>query len=281
MSRRRPINVWPAFADLMTVLAVVGLVTTVGFLAAQQSDATDHPSVEDLEAEIRAREEAEHRAEQLAEQLDELRASLEKVLEELQLAKRKWKDERQQLKEQAVHNEKMFHATQRAQMIIDRIAQDDLLRFDPDQSLRLGDELVRFDRNKVDPIWQKNGPEHLRHFCTRLSEEFDRLGGEFEDPVSLFTIHVEGHTDRTRCLGGDVDCNWSFSSQRAVNFLKLMRNEEICPGGATWQLRPIGYADTRPVSPSPGVQPKPIRRISLRVEPDYERWTKMELAGDF
>jgi flagellar motor protein MotB len=264
----------------MTVLAVVGLVTTVSFLATQQSRAERQPSTEELEAERLEKEEAKRRAAELARERDQLAAAIEEVrrdLEEarkdLELASQEWDKERTSLEQAVVRNKKMFHATQRAQKIIDRIAKDDLLQFDFDQSLRLGDELVRFERNKVEPLWQSDGPQHLRHFCTRLSEEFDRLKDEVKDPVSLFTILVEGHTDSTRCPGDDLDCNWSFSSQRAVSFLELMRDDEICPGGAEWQLRPIGYADTRPVPPAPGEPPVPTRRISLRVVPDYERWT--------
>ncbi len=37
MSRRHPINIWPAFSDLMTVLTIVGLFTALGLLQAPAS----------------------------------------------------------------------------------------------------------------------------------------------------------------------------------------------------------------------------------------------------
>ncbi len=256
----------------MTVLAVVGLVTTVGVLAAHKSESEDRPSAEDLEAAEQAQEVAQRRVSELERELEELRRKRETLRKDAEACEEKVGD----LKKELGRNERLQTAMQRFQSIIDGIAQDDLLRFDPDQSLRLGDELVRFERNRVEPIWQPGGPQHLQHFCGRLSQEFARLEGEYPDPSSLFTIHVEGHSDSTRCLGGERDCNWSFSSQRAVNFLELMRDERFCPGGAGWRLRPIGYADTRPVPPVPGQAPVPIRRISLRVVPDYERWTSSD-----
>jgi len=275
MRRRRPINVWPAFADLMTVLAVVGLVTTVGFLAAQQSEGTT-PTLEELEAEQAKRQKAELLAVKLASELEKLRHKLAQTREVHKDAQETWANERASLEQEVINNERMFQATQRAQTIIDRIQQDNLLRFDADQSLRLGDELVRFERNKIKPIWQGEGKAHLRHFCKRLSEEFSRLESELEDPTSLFTVLVEGHTDSTQCPGDDLDCNWSFSSQRAVNFLALMREDGVCPGSTRWQILPVGYADTRPVSPAPEKPSEPIRRISLRVVPDYEKWTSID-----
>ncbi|MCB1035279.1 MAG: hypothetical protein KDD47_15735 [Acidobacteria bacterium] len=275
MRRRRQINVWPAFADLMTVLAVVGLITSVGVLAASRSEVESRPTAGELAAERQAREAAERLAEERRLELEEAAKKLEDLEAASKAAERKIGD----LTTELGRNQGLQTAMRRFQGLIDRIAKDDFLRFDPDQSLRLGDELVRFDRNGVEPVWQPGGAEHLRQFCRRLSEEFSSLKGEYSDPASLFTVDVEGHTDDKPCLGGDKGCNWFFSSQRAVAFLEVMRDPAYCPGGSGWRLRPIGLADTRPVPPAPGERPEPVRRISIRVVPDYERWISQGRSG--
>ena len=208
MKRRRMINVWPAFADLMTVLAVVGLFTAA-------------------------------------------------VMRQL------WIQEMAHLEEK-IHNEEMFEAIQQVQKVIDEISQGENLAFGADQSLQFGDDLVEFDLNSVEPNWKNgDGAERLLRFC-------DLVSSKLKDHAELFTVHVEGHTDKEPCTR-DPNCNWLISSARAAKFVAFIRNEEYCPGGGAWEMRPIGFADTKPFSPTLGSPAEATRRIAVRIVPDYEK----------
>ena len=213
MRRRRQINVWPAFADLMTVLAVVGLFSAI-----------------------------------------EMRQSWAEMSEN-------WARERESYEEK-IQNEELFDAVQQVQEVINEISKDASLDFGPDQSLHFGDDLVDFDRNSVEPQWKEDGAERLRRFCVLVSQGM-------KNHVQLFTVQVEGHTDDTQC-SVDPNCNWWFSSNRATTFMEFMRSDEYCPGGRAWELRAIGYADTKPLPSALGAAAKATRRIAVRLVPDYE-----------
>jgi flagellar motor protein MotB len=243
--RRSPINVWPAFADLMTVLAVCGLFTALALSQANSS------SKEDLLAKLR---DSEQRREELEERLRQQKHEQERREDN-------WANERNKLQKQvreAARNEKMFQAIQEAQRIIDEVSVNSGLSFSSDQSLQFGDDLVSFKLNSTDPIWQADSRDRLRKFCMSISGPLAGRG--------QFIIQVEGHTDSKGCPG-NRNCNWAISSGRAANFVAFMHQEAFCPGGDGLILRPVGFADTKPVrSGDP-----PTRRIAVRLLPDYER----------
>lgn len=243
MKRRHLINVWPAFADLMTVLAVVGLFTTL---------ALSHVTLKDRDLAARVRE---------------LEQRLQDMERDLDTRERAWNQEREGLTQQvreAARNEKMFQAIQQAQQLIDGISKRSGLAFGEDQSLQFGDDLVSFDLNDVKPIWKADSREQLRRFCTAISGEL--VQDLSNNPIKpFFVVEVEGHTDSSQCPD-EPNCNWRLSSARAAVLVSLMRQESYCPGGAGLSLRPVGYADTKPRVSSGA----PTRRIAVRLLPDYE-----------
>jgi len=244
MKRRHLINIWPAFADLMTVLAVVGLFTTLALSQASSS-----------------KEELLERLQKFEQRRQELEALLREREQEERNQEKRWARERSDLQTQvreAAKNEKMFRAIQEAQRIIDAVSASSGLAFSSDQSLQFGDDLVTFKLNSTDPIWQADGRERLHKFCTSIST---LLASNRQ-----FIVQVEGHTDSKGCPG-DRNCNWAISSGRAANFVSFMHHEAYCPGGDKLILRPVGFADTRPLKNGD----PPTRRIAVRLLPDYER----------
>jgi hypothetical protein len=257
MRRRRPLDVWPAYADLMTVLAVLGLFAAAAQLRLNQGVATK------AEAPLLV---AQRHIATLNDELATMRG-------ELAAGQRLRAQEERRLQsctQAAARNQQMFSAIQEVQTQIDEISRRSGLTFGADQSLEFGEDLVTFARNEVTPTsWQPDGRMRLRRFCEAVSAELARARsgapGIGSRLASMFVIEVEGHTDSTRCPG-DPHCNWPISSGRAANFAVFMRSPEYCPGGRDWDLRPIGYADTQPP-----VAGSPQRRISLRITPAYGR----------
>jgi outer membrane protein OmpA-like peptidoglycan-associated protein len=244
MKRRHLINVWPAFADLMTVLAVVGLFTTL---------ALSHTTAKDMDLAARVRE---------------LEQQLRDAERDRNTRERAWNKERDGLTRQvreAARNEKMFQAIQQAQQLIDGISRRSGLAFGVDQSLQFGDDLVSFELNDVKPIWKADSREQLRRFCAAISGEI--VQDSSNNPIKpFFVVEVEGHTDSSQCPN-EPNCNWRLSSARAAVLVSLMRQASYCPGGAGLSLRPVGYADTKPQ----GGDGAPTRRIAVRLVPDYEK----------
>jgi len=256
MRRRRQLTVWPAIADLMTVLAVSGL---FGSLALVPQTRSKTETLERLRG-------AQRRVQDLQAQLDSVREKLQKQGADFD---RERKDLQSQIRE-AARNQKMFAAIQQAQEEVNRISDNATLQFEDDQTLRFGDDLVHFAPNSLEPTWEPAGRIKLRRFCNELSH---RLAGRTSDGTplrDLFTVQVEGHTDTTQCPG-DPNCNWWISAGRAAIFVALMRQEAYCPEGTELQLRPVGYADTRPPSGDPHASREDRRRISVRLVPDYGR----------
>jgi flagellar motor protein MotB len=248
--RRRPLDVWPSYADLMTVLAVLGLFIGTGLLR------QDRTSVDRQERFIRT----------LARQNESLRQQLG------ELAARHLQDQSRLARQarEVARNQGMFKAIQEAQRQIDEISTHSGLRFSVDQSLEFGDDLVTFETNSVEPIWRTGGRTQLRDFCLAVSGALAHQRGAAtqgrEAVESMFDIEVEGHTDSSTC-SDDPSCNWRISSGRAASFVAVMRQSGFCPGGEAWSVRSVGYAETRP--PGPGLPP--TRRIAVRLRPDYGR----------
>lgn len=249
--RRRSLDVWPAFADLMTVLAIVGIFTTLA-----------------LNYEGESKEELLARLRESEQQQRELQARLDRERRERELSEQRWSHDRRRLQQQireAARNEKMFQAIQEAQRFIDAISSRSGLTFGADQSLQFGDDLVSFELNGLEPIWKRDSRERLQKFCVAISGQISGVQEREGQIKELFIVQVEGHTDSSQCPG-DPYCNWSISSQRAAVFLTFMRQERYCPGGQNWRIRPVGYADQKPTSNGM----PPTRRIAVRLIPDYE-----------
>lgn len=221
MKRRRAIDVWPAFADLMTILSVPGLFLALG-LVAVLGDRAFEAFDEEAQRE-RLQKEAKNRA--------------------------------------------MVKAIEEVQSIIDTVANRGGLQFSQDQTLQFGDDLVTFDLNSTQADWKAGGQERLQRFCGELRAQLIGPGATRGERSKLFSVEVEGHTDATSCPA-DRNCNWDYSSRRATAFMTMMRDEKICPGGKDIDLKPIGYADTKPLAEK-GSAPRPTRRIALRIVPNY------------
>ena len=269
MKPRSPFTIWPAVADLMTVLAVSGLFGCLALLPAARSKASLVQN--------------EHLAEQRIQELEKELAQVKNQLAKAQSARKQLQAQVARQKEdldkadtqlrEAARNQKMFDAIQRAQDFVNQISQDESLHFGDDQTLRFGDDLVHFATNSLEPTWEPGGREKLRHFCEVLSQRLDSLSAGGTDARKLFTVQVEGHTDSTLCPG-DPYCNWWISAGRAAVFVALMEEDENCPGGASLTLNPIGYADTRPPRADPAATRQELRRISVRLVPNYLRIIK-------
>jgi len=218
LRRRARLDVWPAYADLMTVLAVIGL-SVAASLAPQVPP----------RPRLRAREDLRRKV------------------------------------QEAARNKQMFGAIQEAQRQIDAISQRSGLAFGTDQSLQFGDDLVTFETNGLQPIWSQGGRSRLQRFCEAIATELGREPGRSAGLGSMFIVEVEGHTDSSRCPS-DAHCNWWISSGRAASFVAVMRQPDYCPGGSRLNLRPIGYADTKPPTPTSA----PTRRIAVRLTPNYQ-----------
>lgn len=256
MRSRRSINVWPAFADLMTVLAVCGLFMTLALVRSASSSKED--------ATARLQEYERHR--------QELEERLRRQEVERKARESSWRLERENLRQQvreAARNEEMFRAIQEAQKFIDQISRNSGLTFGADQSLQFGDDLVSFKLNSLVPRWGPGSKERLHRFCQAISSQLADFPGR-SSLKDLFIIQVEGHTDSTGCPG-DSSCNWWISSGRAAAFVAVMRQPGYCPGGIEWNLRPVGYADTKPTFPGE----LPTRRIAVRLVPNYETLIKV------
>ncbi len=251
MRRRRTIEVWPAFADLMTILAVPGLFLAMSLLGVVGED---FHSAEEL-----ARQNRELK-EQLADALELVKERLPGTPEDPEALRR-------ELRERA-RNAAMFRAIQDTQRIIDELAGQSDLHFSADQTLRFGDDLVTFDLNSTSVTWKEGGRSRLRQFCESLGRRL-AAGSGSGLRAKFFQIEVEGHTDATSCVA-DEYCNWRLSSGRAVAFLSQIQDPQLCPGGRDLDLKPVGYADTKPETESGTGRRRATRRIALRIVPDYQ-----------
>lgn len=182
--------------------------------------------------------------------------------------------------QEAARNDQMFQAIQRAQQIVDEFSENNAaLRFEADQSLQFGEDLVDFELNSVEPRWKGDGRKRLWRFCEALSRALSHPFGDQRNRLALLTVEVEGHTDDTLCPD-DPHCNWRISSGRAAVFVALMRSEEYCPGGSTWTTVPVGLADTKPLANDSYGKSKPIRRIAVRLVPNYKALIGTKLATE-
>jgi hypothetical protein len=175
------------------------------------------------------------------------------------------------VRRERAENEDMFQAMQRAQAVINRIAANLKqlgAKLNRDQSIDFGDDLADYVINGVVPKWRDKSRKRLEDYCRTVAEELEGEYGPGVDGKRAITILVEGHSDSTQCKK-KPGCNWYVSAERAGAFVTLMKKSSFCPGGADLDLRPVGYADTKPLPGRP-----PTRRIALRLVPNYERLIK-------
>ena len=188
-----------------------------------------------------------------------------------------------ELEREAARNADMFRAIQTSEEMLGELRKNlpgDNAEWGKDQSLRFGDDLIRFNSGDSRVIWQPNGRDLMRQFCSSLAPLLEQpfvsvadndAQGQASKRSDVFTILIEGHTDAQRC-GGDDTCNWFLSGQRAAEVRAQMLRPDICPGGDSWTLIPIAMAASRPLtedkSPA-GLRQN--RRIELKIVPNYEK----------
>lgn len=252
MRRRRPVHVWPAVADLMTVLAVLGLFSALALIPATQDKTGLLDRVRALQKEVSTRE----------AELEECEEALEELSEQCETQREEYEE---QLREAAL-NEKMFQAVQEVQRIVDEISADQQLQFSEDQTLQFGDDLVEYDINSTYPRFRPAGRERLRRFCQLLSQKLDAESSAVKDIRDVFVLEVQGHTDDTQCPN-DPHCNWWISASRAAHFITLMHDPDLCPGTEDLRFRAVGLAQTEP----PVNQFMDSKRIIVKLSPLYDQ----------
>jgi hypothetical protein len=175
---------------------------------------------------------------------------------------------------ETAENEEMLRAIRISETMIRKLREELKVPqkdWTKDQSLRFGEDLIRFDSGRTAVIWLPDGKPRMRTFCDALTlllnEPFERGASILRR--ELFTVWVEGHTDALRCSGSD-DCNWDLSAQRASAVRNEMAREEVCPGSENWKLRPIAMAASAPITAETSAEGRAKnRRIEIRVVPDY------------
>lgn len=97
----------------------------------------------------------------------------------------------------------------------------------------------------------------------------NKIGEVLAKQAGNFRIFVEGHTDDSPIATKEFPSNWELSSIRAGSVVRLLESKGI----ARKNLRPLGLADTEPVSPNRDGNGTPIpanqaenRRIVIRVQ---------------
>lgn len=233
---RREIDVWPAVADLMSTIAVLGLV----FAAVMSHQLSIF--LKDPHAMERILEENEA--------LKKAKAGLEKQNEDLAA----------EIRELST----MQHAVGVADDAMKEVADALHIQRQADLSIVFGENIVSFSTNEVEPKLSEEGRREIKRFCNALRDALARLDPSTGVARANFAIlQVEGHTDSTHCLA-EPECNWRYSAERAARFRAMIADASLCPGSAGWTIRPVGLADSKPRA-----TPAESRRIELRLVPDY------------
>lgn len=111
-----------------------------------------------------------------------------------------------------------------------------------------------------------SGSSELKPEASQLME---KIAGVLAVQAKDFRIFVEGHTDDSPIATKEFPSNWELSSIRAGKVVRLLEGKGI----ARKNLRPLGLADTEPISPNRDSNGTPIpanqaenRRIVIRVQ---------------
>lgn len=246
MRSRRPYNPWPAIADTMMIVAI-GLASLL----------LKNVDREDIEESLRTENE------RLISEVRTIKPEKDRLAQEVA-----------DLQRERAKNEDMFKAIQTSEELVQDLQSRLKLpkgAWGTDQSLRFGDDLIHFRSGDSNVIWQPNGRELMRDFCSTLSELLDRpfKEGSPAKRSEFFTVIIEGHTDSELCDGSDR-CNWYLSGQRAASVRAEMLKPSVCPGGAGWNLIPMAMAASKPqVKEVDAASRQRNRRIELRVVPNY------------
>jgi flagellar motor protein MotB len=252
--RRRETNVWPAFADLMTALSVVGMGLAFVMMAKSRQNEVAQQTLSYCETFLKgaelipadsadAAEAAKAFAAKYAEREDELRRCVEATAmkDAVELAE---------------------NAMREVAAALGQEPSDDL-------SVPFGEDVVTFATNETRPSLTVEGRDKLKTLCETLKAALSRRSPTLGVPLSkLSMVFVEGHTDRHDCPR-DPGCNWKVSADRASRFRVLMERPDLCPGGKDWNLVPLGLADSNKRESDPL-----SRRIEIRVVPDYAEIVK-------
>jgi flagellar motor protein MotB len=272
VSKRRSIDVWASFADLLSVLLVLALAgvaisaSKANFEKAERSKVTKEltdslKNAENLEKNVETLEkEVSINVGMLTKTQGELKNLIANLTERnnvLELEKRSLSD---QISATAVRNKKLAEATNKVQDALSGLP----YKLQEDQSILIPGEVATFNTNETESRVQLT---MLRSVMGKFCENMNTIKGLA--PGSL-VMEIEGHTDSAQCQDPKTGrvfrpfCNWQISSDRAGKFLELMKTHEVCKLSDIFLFRAVGIADT--VAPESG-DPK---RITIRVVPNYK-----------
>lgn len=99
--------------------------------------------------------------------------------------------------------------------------------------------------------------DQARTIASELSELL------FSDPPRM--IYIEGHTDNVPAEGGEFESNWELSAARAINFMKiLLENEDLDPQ----KFSATGYSEYQPIAPNDTAEGRAQnRRVEVLISP--------------
>lgn len=243
------INVWPALADLMTVLSVPGLFTAVGLLPYFVRNDSGL-GVQRVLASV-------------APRAGSPTTVAPQPVGTVSPGKSGGPGYEPPL------NPAMFRSTQAAQRVIDLIRPVLGFQFTDAQTLEPGPDLFSFRPGSDRLQRTENSRLELSRFCSSLvaARELARRNGLALE--TLFVLEIEGHADSVPCQV-DPGCNWKHSVARATAMREELQREPACQLLSGWRLRLVGYADTKPPPPSPQGPLLATRGVRFRLAPDYE-----------
>jgi chemotaxis protein MotB len=96
----------------------------------------------------------------------------------------------------------------------------------------------------------------------------EKVSDVLAEEAQGFRIVVEGHTDNIPIYSRDFPSNWELSAARASTVVRLLESK----GLPRTNLRPVGLAETEPISPNTDEQGASIpenqaknRRIVVKI----------------
>jgi chemotaxis protein MotB len=90
--------------------------------------------------------------------------------------------------------------------------------------------------------------------------------GQMLEQYSQYEVIIKGHTDNVPINTREFESNWDLSSERALNFMKLvLQNRNLDPR----RFSAIGYGEYRPIAPNDSAEGRTKNR---RVEVTIQQW---------
>lgn len=108
-----------------------------------------------------------------------------------------------------------------------------------------------------------SGSAYLTLESRKLAEQIAKMLAQISQEVA-----VSGHTDTDPISTREFPSNWELSGMRALNFMKLILNQEkkLAPA----RFRAIGYGEYRPVVPNDTEENKSTnRRVEVFIQRNY------------